>query len=696
MFLKLPNELLLHIAEYLEVDELYFWILTAKRFYLSLDDILYTKAVTLDRLECNWPLCLTTTILSNNLPGFKRLLENSPVEAINCNTVKAFELYNVSLRHCSSTPQEVLDHIEKDNKRMDYSTLLHLACFLDRQEMARLIINKGGLPSLIDPAYSTPLHIATLINSLPLMELLVTAGADVSAVNVHKMNPLGYASLRGNVAAVQLFLSAGADIGIHNDRDCSPLHLAAGSPNSVQVARLLIQAGADVSRLMNYKGTPLHCATRKGDMGMTELLLEHGANATALDWNGETVLHGVRGISIAKLLISANKNLASVLNQTRSTPLRRLVYDRSRSEPIEELESVALFLIEAGVSVTTIVRTGMTMGYINNLAEYGFDKIVKAVLEINPRFALTRDYRGLTPLHYAARASSEGMASCVKHLIEAGSKINAVTANNETALHYAVQGKQPHIRSVVQLLLRAGVNISAQTMYGETALHVALLNNNPEIALDLIEAGIDVFPEILYRRGRSSTQLFHLQSDGAWFETRSPGRTALHCAARFGYFDVVKCLVKRHIDISATDVGGDTALHLAVRESTNRYHSVEGYVNMMALILLGNHSASVSDVNGQTSLHDLTGGGYMAIVKHLLASGADAAARNSEDCSPLEIASRRSWRRVPNAALNNSEDIRRQLGPKPDPKILRWLGVLQEKDSAVMESLEDLFGDAEF
>lgn len=706
MLTKLPNELLQCIAEYLNVHELYYWTLTAKRFYLSLDDTLYTKAVFLDRIELGWPFCLVVAILFDQFSTFKRLLEKTSADVvlqdISLSMFEPIEFSSLVFEESKSeyslsnfldpsiqpVHEEPLPFLEDFDKCGPSTTLLHLTCHLGRLEMARLLIRKGECPSLLDCELSTPLHIASSNNNLPLMELLVAAGADVSAMNRYRMSPLGYASANGNVAAVQLLLNAGADVKPKTDGTCSSLHLIAGTPENVKTEHLrLWQREIDPYRAL--MGTPLSWAARNDDMEMAKILLEHGADVTALDRYGETVLHGVQSFSMAKLLTSVNENLASVVNHVGITPIRNFLErlcdppaDERLCDPAasEELEAIILLLIEVGVSVMTINNSGSgSMGetVFKKLVHHGCDKAVKAILEICPGLAQQRGFGVGTPLLWAAPARSEGMVNCVKHLIEAGCEINAMVGCQKNALYLAAQGEKVHARTVVQLLLRAGIDISAQTLSQKTALHEALCCNNPEVALDLIEAGIDV--------SIGMKPLF----PKSWKKDPEWGTTALHCAAHAGYFDVVKRLVECHADISAKDNMNDTALHIAVRSGVKRYRSVEGYVNMMALILLGDQSVSVSDVNGETSLHDLSTGGYMGIVKFLIASGADAAEVNRKKHTALKIAFHKSQRRLPNAALNHSEEIRRQEGSTPQMSIQRWLGMMDEKSSAI-EDLGDL------
>ena len=69
------------------------------------------------------------------------------------------------------------------------------------------------------------------------------------------------------------------------------LQVAADKRGTAAVAGLLIEAGADVTAVTDAGATSLHFASARGDTATLELLLEHGADANARDDRGYTALH---------------------------------------------------------------------------------------------------------------------------------------------------------------------------------------------------------------------------------------------------------------------------------------------------------------------------------------------------------------------------------------------------------------------
>ena len=94
--------------------------------------------------------------------------------------------------------------------------------------------------------------------------------------------PLGLASFFGHVEAVRLLLERGAEVNSasRNEMKVMPLHSAAatGDPEKrYELAKLLLEHGADPNARQQDAYTPLMEADQHGDERLRELLIEHGA-----------------------------------------------------------------------------------------------------------------------------------------------------------------------------------------------------------------------------------------------------------------------------------------------------------------------------------------------------------------------------------------------------------------------------------
>ncbi len=109
--------------------------------------------------------------------------------------------------------------------------------------------------------------------------------ADPSLVNAWAddgFQPLGLSSFFGHVDSVRLLLERGAEVNSasRNQMKVMPLHSAAAARDAqvrYEIARLLLDAGADPNARQQDEYTPLMAADQHGDSRLRELLVERGA-----------------------------------------------------------------------------------------------------------------------------------------------------------------------------------------------------------------------------------------------------------------------------------------------------------------------------------------------------------------------------------------------------------------------------------
>lgn len=130
----------------------------------------------------------------------------------------------------------------------DGSTLLHLAAYMNRREIAALLLDhRAGVSAMAlseapnIPA-NTPLHAALAGTAWETAELLLDRGADIHAVDSIGGTPLHNAAARPNAAMVRRLLEMGAEVNCRNKAGLTPLGLAVARKHD-EVAAVLREFG---------------------------------------------------------------------------------------------------------------------------------------------------------------------------------------------------------------------------------------------------------------------------------------------------------------------------------------------------------------------------------------------------------------------------------------------------------------------
>jgi len=286
--------------------------------------------------------------------------------------------------------------------------------------------------------------------------------------------PLYYATLYGLCDVVKGLTIDPKDVNSHHFSDQStPLHLSCRKGHT-DIARFLVEYGADTAAQDKHGSTPLHEASWNGHLDITRFLVEHGANAAAQDQCGLSPLHlaSSKGhLNIARILVERGAN-AGAQDQGGSTSLH-LASSKGHLD-------IARFLVEHGANVEAQDKRRWTP--LHEASWNSHLDIIWILVEHGAN-AAAQDHRGSTPLHFA---SSNGHVDIAQILIKHGANVEAQNQYGSTPLHSAFGNG--HL-DIVQFLVGHGANTAVQDQGGSALLHEASRNGHLDIARFLVEHG---------------------------------------------------------------------------------------------------------------------------------------------------------------------------------------------------------------
>src|SRR5262245_40841074 len=140
-------------------------------------------------------------------------------------------------------------------------------------------------------AASSELADAAMKGNKDAVRALLQKKVDVKAPQVDGATALHWAVRQDDVEIADLLIRAGANASTANREGVTPLQLAALNGNGAIIEKL-IKAGANPNApLTNFQDTALMLAARTGKTDAIKVLLENGAQVNAVEtWGGTTAL----------------------------------------------------------------------------------------------------------------------------------------------------------------------------------------------------------------------------------------------------------------------------------------------------------------------------------------------------------------------------------------------------------------------
>jgi ankyrin repeat protein len=275
------------------------------------------------------------------------------------------------------------------------------------------------------------------------VEKFLDAGFSIDAADADEMTLLMLAASAGHLDVAKILISRGADISASCDQEngFDAMMFACNSGHE-DVASLLLDRGVDVNKRYApgssqgriFNQTALSIASNRGHIDVCRLLIKRGADMEIVADSGYTALMWalVNGASeeAAELLLDSGANPdpgtrpIEAYSDALTTPLILAVSNG--------LSRVPLKLIEAKINLDAQDGAGWTA--LKHASRSGRDEIVKALINAGANTDLA-DAEGWTPLIAAA---SRAAWSTIQLLIDAGADVNHQADGGATALREVV------------------------------------------------------------------------------------------------------------------------------------------------------------------------------------------------------------------------------------------------------------------
>ncbi|MBV9507744.1 MAG: ankyrin repeat domain-containing protein [Acidobacteriia bacterium] len=455
----------------------------------------------------------------------------------------------------------------------------------------------------------------------------VAQHADVNAPEADGSTALHWAAQRNNLEIAGLLLGAGAKVNAATRYNVTPLALAATNGNAAMIERLL-QAGADANSTSSEGQTALMTAARNGSVAAVKVLLTHGAQVNTKEpFRGQTALMWAAGegnAAAAEMLIEFGAD-AKTTSKTGFTALLFAVRNHHTD--------TAKALLAHGANVEDRAPDGTTA--LNMSVVNGYYDLASVLLDFhaNPN---APDPNG-SPLHSLAWLRKPGTPWEAAGLGEdpiGPPKPTGNVTSEDLAKKLLAHGEDPNIRIAwKEMRMTKGLGTTSNppnvplgrhylSFVGATPFYVAARNGDAPLMRLLVEGGAD--PKIPTAVGVTPL----MAAAGLdYYEGETPG--PFNGTSEAERLEAVKLCVELGANINARTDFGDYPVIGSPEFTLMTYP-----LNAEELFGLG-----VGDprFTGMTALHGAVISNQPSIVQYLVDQGAELDATSNFGWTPLMV-----------------------------------------------------------
>lgn len=377
---------------------------------------------------------------------------------------------------------------------------------------------------------------------------LLKQRVDVNMPQVDGMTALHWATYQDDLEIATLLVRAGASVKAANRYGVTPLSLACTNGDGGMV-EMLLKAGADPNTALPGGETPLMTAARTGALSSVKALVSRGASVDSKDERrGQTALMWAAAeghAAVVQALIDADADFGTRV-PSGFTPLLFAV----REGRID----VVRVLLKAGADVNETIPAdaGRRRGYGGRLPPAGASALLLAVT--NAHFELAAQL-----LDAGARPDADLPGYTVLHAMTAVRKPGVGDndpppdgSGNMTSLEFVKKLVARGADLNARMTKRPNLNNTRLNELGATPYLLAALTADAELMKTLAALGANT----LLPNADNSTPLMA----AAGLATRSPGEDA---GTESEVLEAVQAALDLGADVNAVDNNGETAMHAA-------------------------------------------------------------------------------------------------------------------------------------
>ena len=400
--------------------------------------------------------------------------------------------------------------------QIDGTTALHWAVERDDVEMTDVLLRAGARVTARTREGVTPLQLASINGSAVLIDRLLKAGADPNAALTSAGDSaLMMAARTGKTDAIRVLVEAGGNVNARETWGGTTALMWAVSEGHADATRRLIEAGADVNARSNYVAaangrgfegrtpltdatnakpaefasgwlTPLMLAAREGDVEIARILIAAGADVDSEGGDGKTAL------SLA--IFNGNYEAASLLVDSKADVNKA---DAQRFTPL--FYAVDRRNMETAPNFPWMV-TADPLPLIRKMLDAGANP--NALVNNTPRARMREGSPRIVFATALMRAAFAADLELVKLLLERGADPSIISRDSETMLSAAAglafihgyhRGKSEDERlEVVKLFVERGNDVNHHDDYGITPLMAAGNIGHVKVIQYLVDKGADL------------------------------------------------------------------------------------------------------------------------------------------------------------------------------------------------------------